>query len=112
MIHRAPMTRKEMTEEDIVEVVDLIDTHDDDDAEDAKDNFEENGVQFQWVILDNNKIDGTSGFRPIPETDNTAYISWTYVHKKYCKKAFGEKIFKFKFLFLIRGKFIFWENFF
>ena len=89
------MLCREMKNEDIDNVIDIIDTHDDDDADDALKDFEYNGISFQWVIMHKNKIIGTSGFRPIAETDNSAYISWTYIHKKYCKQGYGNQIFKY-----------------
>ena len=86
---------REMRIDDIDEVVALIETHDDDDSEDAMDDFKTNGTEYQWVIIDKGNIVGTSGFRPVPETENTAFITWTYVHKKCCQKGYGNKIFKF-----------------
>ena len=86
---------RKMAIDDVDEVVDLIETHDDDDSEDAMHDFKDNGIQYQWVILNKNKIVGTSGFRPVPETENTAFITWTYVHKNFCKKGYGNKIFQF-----------------
>ena len=80
---------RKMAIDDIDEVVDLIETQDDDDSEDAMNDFKDNGIQYQWVILNKNKIVGTSGFRPVPETENTAFITWTYVHKKFCKKGYA-----------------------
>ena len=89
------MILRQMKSEDLKPIIEIIEAHDDDDAIDAQDDFEKNGCNYQWVILENNKIIGTSGFRPILETDNSANISWTYIHKKYCRKGYGSKIFKF-----------------
>jgi len=86
---------RQMKNKDLNDVINVIDTHDEDDAEDALRDFENNGINFQWVITNNDKIIGTSGFRPILETDNSAYISWTYIDKKYCKQGFGNQIFEF-----------------
>ena len=98
------MLFRQMKNEDLNSVIDIIDSHDDDDAIDAQSDFENNGINFQWIVIDNNKIIGTSGFRPIIETDNSAFISWTYIHKKYCKKGYGDKIFKFVIDQLIKNK--------
>ena len=94
-MRKDPMLCRKMKIEDLNDVIDVIDSHDDDDADDARRDFENNGINFQWVILHQNKIIGTSGFRPILETDNSAYISWTYINKKHCKQGYGDEIFKF-----------------
>jgi ribosomal protein S18 acetylase RimI-like enzyme len=74
-------------------VIKIIEEHDEDDAEDAEEDFGENGLENHWVIFLDGKVAGVSGFRQIPESYGSAYLSWTYVSKKYIGKGYGKKIF-------------------
>jgi ribosomal protein S18 acetylase RimI-like enzyme len=88
------MQIRAMTENDIDDVVNVIDTHDDDDAEDARHDFEKFGVSDQWVVEVEGSVVGTSGFRRVPETDGTGWISWTYVDAERCGHGIGRGLFK------------------
>lgn len=82
-----------MTEADLDSVVGVIYTHDDDDADDARQDFREDGVEYHWVAEINSSVVGVSGYRPVPETDGTGWISWTYVHEDHCRKGVGKELF-------------------
>lgn len=88
------MQIRKMTEADIDAVVDIIDAHDDDDAEDARHDFETHGGSDQWVAEFDGRVVGTSGFRRVPETDGTAWISWTYVDAEKCGQGIGRTLFQ------------------
>lgn len=83
-----------MTKDDIDAVVEVIDSHDEDDAEDARHDFENFGIEDQWVAEVDGRVVGTSGFRRVPETDGTGYISWTYVAADLCRQGIGKELFR------------------
>jgi ribosomal protein S18 acetylase RimI-like enzyme len=84
-----------MTEADIDRVVDVIDSHDDDDAEDARHDFENNGIETQWVAEIKGAVAGICGYRQVPETFGTGWLSWTYVHKNHCGNGIGRQLFRY-----------------
>jgi ribosomal protein S18 acetylase RimI-like enzyme len=88
------MKIRPMTEEDIDRVVDTIESHDDDDAADARTDFENNGVETQWVAELDDSVIGVCGYRQVPETDGSGWISWTYVHEDHCGNGIGKKLFQ------------------
>jgi len=83
-----------MTEADIDDVVGAIDSHDDDDAEDARQDFKQNGIETHWVAETDGVPVGISGYRQVPETYGSGWISWTYVHENHCGKGIGKKLFQ------------------
>jgi len=74
---------------DLVRVTAIIDGHDEDDAEAARDDFQENGVDDHFVFEVNEQIVGVTGYLRVPATDNTAWLSWTYVTPSECGKGYG-----------------------
>ena len=87
------MKIRPMAERDVEGVVDVVDSHDEDDAEDARSDFEQNGTKTHWVIEANGSVIGVSGYRPVPETQGSGWISWTYVHEDHCSQGIGRKLF-------------------
>jgi ribosomal protein S18 acetylase RimI-like enzyme len=87
------MNLRPMNEADIDPVVEVIDSHDDDDAEDARRDFELNGTEYHWVAELDHSVVGVSGYRPVPETTGSGYISWTYVHEDHRGRGIGKKLF-------------------
>lgn len=74
---------------DLVRVTAIIDSHDEDDAEAARDDFQENGVDGYFVYEVEGEVIGVTGFLNVPATENTAWLSWTYVHESECGKGYG-----------------------
>ncbi|MES9901362.1 MAG: GNAT family N-acetyltransferase [Sedimenticola sp.] len=89
------MDIKPMSEVDIDVVIDVINSHDEDDAEDARNDFERDGFENHWVIELDGVIVGISGYRQIPESYGSGWVSWTYVHDAYCGKGIGKKLFQY-----------------
>ncbi len=75
---------------DIRHVIKIIDQYDDDDSADAEKDYENNGFEDQFVFELNDKIIGVTGFRRVPATDNTAWLSWTYVDKNHSGQGYGK----------------------
>ncbi len=88
------MNIRSMTKLDIDAVVNVVNSHDDDDGRDARNDFEINGTDTHWVAEVNAVIVGISGYRPVPETSGTGWISWTYVFKNNCGENIGKKLLK------------------
>jgi len=74
---------------DLQGVVRLINSHDEDDAEAAEQDYLDGGVDDQFVLEVNEKVVGVTGYRRVPASDNTAWISWTYVDKVQCGNGYG-----------------------
>ena len=89
------MNIRPMMETDIDSVVDVIDNHDEDDGEDARHDFENNGVETQWVAEINGIIIGVSGYRQVPESYGSGWVSWTYVHGDHQGKGIGKELFQY-----------------
>ena len=87
------MRIRPMEKNDIASVISVINSHDEDDARDAAVEFEQFGAECHWVADINGEVAGITGYRRIPETIGSAYVSWTYVHAKHCRKGAGKKIF-------------------
>jgi len=88
------MNIRPMNQSDIGVVVGVIDSHDEDDADDARSDFEESGTETHWVAEIDGGIIGICGYRQVPETHGSGWISWTYVHKDNCGTGVGKKLFQ------------------
>jgi Acetyltransferase (GNAT) family. len=77
---------------DLPRVVKIIDGHDDDDAEAAEEDYQKNGLDDQFVLEVEGKVVGVTGFRKVPATDNTAWLSWTYVDRAKCGQGYGKSM--------------------
>ena len=83
----------ELNVEHVKSVIEIIKGHDEDDAEDAKKDFDKNGLKNHWIITVSGTVAGISGYRQVPESYGSAYLSWTYVSKKFIGKGLGKKLF-------------------
>jgi len=78
---------------DIDACVDVIDSHDDDDAAEARESYNANGgIEDQFVLEENGRIIGVTGFATPPACDNTHWLSWTYIHDDFVDEGRGRKI--------------------
>lgn len=75
-----------MTERDIKPVLDIIYDHDEDDGEEAEAAFNET-LDDKYVVEYDGFIIGMTGYRMDPDTANTAWLSFTYIHKLYRKNG-------------------------
>ena len=78
-----------MTAADITQVVQLIDSHDEDDAAEARLDYEKQGIDNQFVLEINNEVIGVTGYRAVAHSNNTYWLSWTYIHDDYCNQGHG-----------------------
>ncbi|MCF6189920.1 MAG: GNAT family N-acetyltransferase [Cocleimonas sp.] len=86
-------TLREMQSEDIDAVLAVIESQDEDDAEEAEAGYREiGGVLDQYVIEQDGKVIGVTGFSKPPGCDETYWLSWTYVHEDYANKGHGRKM--------------------
>lgn len=84
---------RKMKDDDIDAVVALIDAHDDDDAEEAERDYRDaEGFEDQFVLEQEGKIIGVTGFKTPPGCDNTHWLSWTYVDEDHTGQGLGRKI--------------------
>ena len=88
------MKVRPMTSSDIDAVVAAINSHDEDDAEDARDDFETHGTDNHWVAEVDGSVVGVSGYRQVPESYGSGWVTWTYVLEDYCGKGVGKNLFK------------------
>ena len=66
---------------DLHKVIDIIESHDEDDAESAAGDFESGDFSNQYVLEKDDTIIGITGFRTVEASDNTCWLSWTYLNK-------------------------------
>lgn len=66
---------------DLPQVLDIINEHDEDDAESAEADYQEDGFDNQFVLEIDGAVLGVTGYREICATDNTYWLSWTYLHE-------------------------------
>ncbi len=84
---------REMQADDIDAVVAIIDTHDDDDAEEAERDYHEvGGFYDQFVLEQEGKVIGVTGFKTPPGCEQTHWLSWTYIHEDYTNQGLGRKM--------------------
>ncbi len=86
-------TLREMQTEDIDAVLNVIESQDDDDAEEAESGFREvGGVLDHFVMEQDGKVIGVTGYSKPPGCDDTYWLSWTYVHDDHANKGHGRKM--------------------
>lgn len=78
-----------MVMSDLSKVLKIISAHDNDDGESAETDYQNNGIEHQYVLISNGRIIGITGYRPVDETDETYWLSWTYLEKAYQGRGFG-----------------------
>lgn len=77
---------------DTASVIEIISDHDDDDGEAAEAEFQDEGVEGHFVLVDGADVLGISGYREIENCDATYYLSWTYLDEDYQGKGLGKKL--------------------
>jgi ribosomal protein S18 acetylase RimI-like enzyme len=85
-------TLRPMNMSDLVKVVKIINAHDEDDGEAAEKDYLNNGVENQFVLEHSGKIIGVTGYREVTGTDQTAWLTWTYLDEAFHGKGFGKKM--------------------
>lgn len=85
-------TLRPMNMSDLVKVVNIIDAHDEDDGEAAEKDYLDNGVENQFVLEQSGKILGVTGYREVTGTDQTAWLTWTYLDEASQGKGFGKSM--------------------
>jgi ribosomal protein S18 acetylase RimI-like enzyme len=73
-------------------VIEIINDHDEDDGEAAEAEFQDEGVEGQFVLVDDETVLGISGYREVENCDATYYLSWTYLDEKYRGQGLGKKM--------------------
>ena len=91
MTDNAPIFR-EMYMSDLPSILAIIEAHDDDDAEAAEADYHDTGFDNQFVLEIDGQAVGVTGFRPVPATDNTAWLSWTYLAEAHRGKGLGKQM--------------------
>ncbi|MDM8541789.1 GNAT family N-acetyltransferase [Desulfococcaceae bacterium HSG9] len=71
-------------------VLKIIDAHDDDDFEYARDSYEYSGRSGQYVLMYEDAVIGVTGYRRASDTDNTFWLSWTYLDAEYHGQKLGK----------------------
>jgi len=74
-----------MTDADVGPILDIIYAHDEDDGEDAEATFAET-LADKYVMQFEGRLMGMTGFRPDPDSPNTAWLSFTYIHEAFRRK--------------------------
>ena len=85
-------TLRPMNMSDLVKVVKIIHAHDEDDGEAAEKDYLDNGVENQFVLEQSEKIIGMTGYREVTGTDQTAWLTWTYLDEAFHGKGFGKSM--------------------
>ena len=84
---------REMQSEDIDAVLAVIESQDEDDAEEAEPGYRKvGGVLDQYVMEQDGKVIGVTGFLTPPGCDESYWLSWTYIHDDYANKGHGRKM--------------------
>lgn len=73
-------------------VIEIINDHDEDDGEAAEAEFQDEGVEGQFVLVDDETVLGISGYREVENCDGTYYLSWTYLDENYRGQGLGKKM--------------------
>lgn len=92
----------QMREADIDRVVDIIDQTDEDDAEEARNAFLNHGTNGMFVLRQDKKILGVTGFQPSEASDQVVWLSYTYLDTAYRGQNFGKQMLS-KLLELLNG---------
>ncbi len=70
-----------MSPSDLDDVLKLVRAHDKEDAAAAAESYADRGLDGQFVLVRNEAVIGVTGARPIPETDQSYWLSWTYMDR-------------------------------
>ena len=83
---------REMYMSDTASVLEIISDHDEDDGEAAEAEFQDQGVEGQFVLVDGETVLGITGYREVENCDGTYYLSWTYLDEDYRGQGLGKKM--------------------
>jgi GNAT superfamily N-acetyltransferase len=75
---------------DLKKVLKIIHAHDEDDAEAAEADYESDGFDDQFILEIDDKVVGVTGYRKVDATDNTYWLSWTYLKESQRGKGLGK----------------------
>jgi len=75
-----------MEDRDIKPILEIIYEHDEDDGEEAEAAFEKT-LADKYVMEFEGRVMGMTGFRPDPDTQHAAWLSFTYIHDYFRKKG-------------------------
>lgn len=74
---------------DLNNVVQIIQAHDEDDGEAAEADYRESGVDNQFVLEVDGDIVGVTGYKAVPGTDQSYWLSWTYLAPAFQGQGLG-----------------------
>ncbi len=84
---------REMQPSDVDAVINIIASQSEEDAEEAEGGYRDvGGIIDQYVMEDDGKVIGITGFVKPPGCEQTYWLSWTYVHKNHAGKGHGRKM--------------------
>jgi len=83
---------REMYMSDLPKILKVIEEIDEDDAEGAEEDFHSQGFENHYVLDVDGKAIGVTGFRPVPATDRTSWLSWTYLDPQFHGKGLGKEM--------------------
>jgi GNAT superfamily N-acetyltransferase len=75
---------------DLPQVLRIIDDVDEDDAESAEAEYQQEGFDNQFVLEVDGEVVGVTGYREVSATDNTYWLSWTYLDESVRGKGLGK----------------------
>lgn len=81
-----------MTMNDLNTVLKIIHNHDEDDAEAAEADFQQNGLENQFVLALDEQVIGVTGYREVTATDATFWLSWTYLDESFQRQGLGREM--------------------
>jgi GNAT superfamily N-acetyltransferase len=86
-----PMSQlRTMYMSDLPQVLSIIEDVDEDDAESAEADYQQEGLDNQFVLEVDDKVVGVSGYREVSGTDNTYWLSWTYLQESMRGQGLGK----------------------
>ena len=77
---------------DLPQVLRIIDDVDEDDAESAEADYEQEGFDNQFVLEVEGEVVGVTGYREVSATDNTYWLSWTYLDEAVRGQGLGKSM--------------------
>ena len=77
---------------DLSKVLKIIYAHDEDDGEAAESDFEGDGFDNQFVLELDDTVIGVTGYREVPASDGTYWLSWTYLDEAHRGKGLGKEM--------------------
>lgn len=77
---------------DLHRVLSIINDYDEDDCEAAEVDYQRDGLDGQFVLEQNDEIIGVTGYRLVPATDKTVWLSWTYICREESGKGHGKSM--------------------